>query len=400
MRILIITESNPYLTSTATDNRLLSLVDGLKVKNVKIDFLLLYGFVNREEYKNYKNNKTFNSSEVLYLMPELFKIKVIKKTLRRIIKKRIFAKLLEDKIKGRNYDIIWLGFSDFIIEISIELFRLKLPVLFFHEKSEFSWIGLSNEEVHANYLNKFLPHIDIMSIMTKTLISYYKRFLSSTTIVVHLPMTVDFERFNLQSPTVGFRLSQPYIGYSGSINKKKDGVDILVKAFIHIMNEFPEYRLYLAGNQEPKDDYNDIVKIVEAHHATDRIVFLGLLDKEQIPTFLFNATILALARPASKQAEGGFPTKLGEYLATGNPVCLTKVGEVETYLKHNDSAFIVLPDSYITFAHALKEAITSPYAKEIGIRGKKVAKAFFNKDIQSEILFEIFSRTILNAKTN
>ena len=51
-----------------------------------------------------------------------------------------------------------------------------------------------------------------------------------------------------------------------------------------------------------------------------------------------------MARPDSRQARGGFPTKLGEYLATGKPVCVTKVGEITVYLEDNVSAFLAEPE--------------------------------------------------------
>ena len=54
---------------------------------------------------------------------------------------------------------------------------------------------------------------------------------------------------------------------------------------------------------------------------------------------------MALARPTNKQAEGGFPTKLGEYLATGNTVVVTNVGEIGEFLHDKVNAFVSDPDS-------------------------------------------------------
>ena len=59
-----------------------------------------------------------------------------------------------------------------------------------------------------------------------------------------------------------------------------------------------------------------------------------------MPKYLCNAKLLALARPDSIQAQGGFPTKLGEYLATGRPVVVTKVGEIPDYLEDGVNAFL------------------------------------------------------------
>jgi len=65
---------------------------------------------------------------------------------------------------------------------------------------------------------------------------------------------------------------------------------------------------------------------------------------------LLFAKILALARPKSKVADAGFPSKLTEYLSTGNPVVVTRVGEIPYYLKDNVHAFLTEPDSVNSFA--------------------------------------------------
>ncbi len=57
--------------------------------------------------------------------------------------------------------------------------------------------------------------------------------------------------------------------------------------------------------------------------------------------------------PDSKQAQGGFPTKLGEYLATGNPVCATTVGEIPDYLVDGESVYFAVPGSVDSFADAM-----------------------------------------------
>ena len=65
----------------------------------------------------------------------------------------------------------------------------------------------------------------------------------------------------------------------------------------------------------------------------DSIVFTGIVSAADIPQILKNAAVLALDRPDSLQAQCGFPTKLGEYLLTENPVIVTKVGDIPLFLE-------------------------------------------------------------------
>ena len=106
--------------------------------------------------------------------------------------------------------------------------------------------------------------------------------------------------------------------------------------------------------------------------------------REQILQIICHDDLLVLPRPDSKQAQGGFPTKLGVYLATGNPVCSTRVGEIPDYIKNNDSLFFANPGSVSSLADALDKALIDPVnAKRVAVNGGKVAEKEFCEDNQS-----------------
>ena len=125
----------------------------------------------------------------------------------------------------------------------------------------------------------------------------------------------------------------------------------------------------------------------------DKVFWKGEFSRDAIPAIIKNASVLALPRPDSKQAQGGFPTKLGEYLATGNPVCATKVGEIPDYLVDGESVFFAEPGSVNSFAEAMRKALSNAAeAEQIGKKGLEVAQKHFNKDIQSKLLYHFLSQ--------
>jgi glycosyltransferase involved in cell wall biosynthesis len=129
-----------------------------------------------------------------------------------------------------------------------------------------------------------------------------------------------------------------------------------------------------------------------------KVFWMKEYPRDSIPSILKNASLLVLPRPASKQAQGGFPTKLGEYLATGNPVCSTTVGEISDYLVDGESVYFAEPGSVESFAGAMERALSDPIkAREVGLNGRKVAEKYFNKDIQAKILYD-FLMKILQEK--
>lgn len=388
MKVLVILETNPFVASNAANNRFLSLAEGLSDNGVNVDLLFLNGYTEKNEKVKFKESGTFRKLNYQYLFPYNYSSFVTRNFFKRILPVRFTKRKINKNFKENRYDFIWLGLSSRIVQLGLELFKTQADMLFFHERSEYSWIGFEgNKRIHKLYLEKFLPQIDVLSVMTKTLQNYYKEYVGNKTRIIHLPMTVDLSRFDRSF--VENKLDKPYMAYCGEMDNTKDGVDILLQSFIKIMTKFPKVKLYLAGPLFPENDYIMQKDLIRKFSADKRIIYLGSLPKEDIPGFLSNAKVLALARPESKQAEGGFPTKLGEYLATGNPVCVTSVGEIGDYLNDNVSAFFAQPGSVDEFAFALERALTSKNAKEVGIRGKDVAVKNFNKKTQSKLLHNI-----------
>ena len=99
--------------------------------------------------------------------------------------------------------------------------------------------------------------------------------------------------------------------------------------------------------------------------------------------------MLVLARPDNKQSEAGFPTKLGEYLATGKPVVVTRVGEIPEYLKDQENAFIASPGDAHNFAMKMKQVMNNyDDALKVGHKGQQLALTTFNSTYQGLKLAE------------
>lgn len=231
---------------------------------------------------------------------------------------------------------------------------------------------------------KALHNIDVLAVMTKHLEQYYHNYTSPNTKYIHLPMTVDLSRFSDVSMST-LPYEKPYIAFTGTYTDLKDGVSILIKSFASIAEKHPTYKLYLAGFYNP--DMEKQVQLINDLGLENRVKHIGMLDKSVIPSFIKNASLLVLSRPDSRQAQGGFPTKLGEYLATGNPVCVTKVGEIPDYLEDNVSAFMAEPGDVNSFADAMDRALRdADNAKQVGVNGRKVAEKHFNAEVQAKRL--------------
>ncbi len=221
-------------------------------------------------------------------------------------------------------------------------------------------------------------------LMTNSLFEYFNNLKSSRAKTCIIPMTVDLTRF---SSTSKAPFSFEYIVYAGSLSNEKDGIDILINAFGRIALTFKDIRLVIIGDNSNSNRFKRIMNQVNKFNSNikERIVFTGRIDSTNISSYLCNAKIMALARPNSIQAQGGFPTKLGEYLATGNPVVISEVGEIPLYLAHKKNALLCKPSDVDDFALNL-EWVLNNYneAKIIGHEGRRLAREVFNSKIQAK----------------
>ncbi len=197
----------------------------------------------------------------------------------------------------------------------------------------------------------------------------------------HIPMTVDLERFSLNK--MNFSKTLTYIGY---LNDEKDGVNILIKAFTKIIKKITKNIITHYREVPNSIIYESYIRSAnELGVPNSNICFYGKVDSDLVPQILSESKLLLLALPNSKQADNGFSTKLGEYLASGIPVIVTSVGEIPKYLKDGESVFIAEPSNIDSFATKIEEALSNyEKATRIGFNGKKVAEKHFNNILQTK----------------
>lgn len=197
---------------------------------------------------------------------------------------------------------------------------------------------------------------------------------------------VDFSRFSQLEKTS----HNNSIAYCGTLGFKKDGVDLLIKAFAIFIKNHPDYHLSLYGRGENDSTITKLKDLCVELSIQDHVVFHGYTKYEEMPQALVNASILALSRPRNVQNTYGFPTKLGEYLATGNPVVVTSVGEIPLFIKDGINGFLSEPGNVYSFAEKLSQVADNyEEAKKVGQLGYEAALKFFSYSFVSSVFNEL-----------
>lgn len=295
---------------------------------------------------------------------------------------RFYLKHFVKNLKAGDKVFVY-AFPDLVVELA-----KRKDISVFVERTEYDGVSFVCH-VQKTTVPKFLDacrSIDGVIVISQNLKRYYIEQGCKPDQVHIVNMIADSSRFL----GVEKQPSEPYIAYCGTATNTKDGVDELIKAFAITVSQHPDLKLYIIGSTPSKKQRFGNLELAKCLGIESKVVFTGVVPSTEIPQLLKNATLLALDRPNNLQAQYGFPTKLGEYLLTANPVVLTNVGNIPNFLKDMESALIADPDNPQAFAKKMNWAIEHPQeAKIIGFNGKKVAERFFNSTIETNKIINI-----------
>ncbi len=299
----------------------------------------------------------------------------------------VFKKLRSERnIEGNNFLVIY-GDTDiytlpFIISAKILGYKIILDIvedrLLTQEK--LSILARVNLFVGEIIFPLAVRLVDGIVVISKYLEKKYK----SVTKLPVILITVSAANLNTKRISKGKKKEFIEIAYSGSFGRK-DGVEYLIEAFNQIQYKYDNVRLILIGTPKKGFTNKKISKDIE---------ITGYLNDDDYQAKLSNADILCMTRIDSKFAQAGFPFKLGEYLATAQPVVATDVSDVSLYLDHLQDIILAKPSDTKSLVDSIELLIKSPEKRKvIGENGRKKCEKYFNPEINSKMLFD-FMKTI------
>jgi len=249
--------------------------------------------------------------------------------------------------------------------------------------------GAAREARQERYGRGFIRRFDLVVAITRYLAGYAKPYLRPGADAIVIPIMVDCNEYRSdQSPATNPRL----VTYVGMLNEQKDGVTTLMTAFSRVAADLPDLCLRLVGDSDEARVSNipEFRRVAAELGVADRVEFAGQVRRDEIPAYLADSSVLVLARPSSQRAEAGFPTKLGEYLASGRPVVVTRTSDIPEYLTDGESAYLAPPNDVDALAERLRSALAGPGAAAIGAAGRLVAERCFDYRVGGAVLAEAF----------
>lgn len=318
--------------------------NGIKIRLIHRIFSILklydlIGFVNSYKYylrfldKNEKNVQVITSDKLIRLM--------------------ILG------IIGKRYNLK----NVFIFDEFPSPIRTKL-------KNDIPWI---KRKLYSFVLRNYQGYISI----SNDLKNFYTKLNKKLCFI--LSNIIDVDLFNIV-PVYNNKVE--ILTYTGNMELKKDNIDLIINAFAIVNKKYPQLKLMVYG-PDNSDDGFFLKDLVYNLNLSSKVIFGGVLSRKQIPQILGQSDILVTSQPKTKRASGGFPTKLAEYLISGKPTILTRVGDNELYVKDKVHAFFVEPHDIQGYADAICNIIENyNTSKDVAINGKLLIYNKYSHKIQ------------------
>jgi glycosyltransferase involved in cell wall biosynthesis len=196
---------------------------------------------------------------------------------------------------------------------------------------------------------------------------------------------VDIEVFG--GPQNGYPKRDPSgacsIAYAGALSWL-EGIPVLLEAFALVRKVRMDCTLILAGREVRDDVFGmpiDVRKMMEDLDIRQSVKLVGVLSEAGVAHLLQRADVLVIPKidhPANHHAA---PIKLGEYLASGRPVVVSRTGGVDQFVRDGIDAVLFEPGDACQLAEAILSLLTdSEKASQIGKSGAGVAARECSKE--------------------
>lgn len=397
MNKIVVITSIPFPNGFAPSNRIISYCKGFEMNNYLGEIVVIKP--NRESVnKGFGSKGSFEG--INYIFPGKKVLCSANFVLRQFqyyysITASIFYIIINYFFKKKSDFIIFYGHNPFF-EIIVLFFSKLCNVVLYKEQSEnpylffHSYKFLPQKIVEFLYMKIIYKSYSGILVMTSPLKKLFIKSGITEKKVLIVNNAVFIDKFISKTDN---KNNEEYFAFIGSLNQKKDGILTLLEALAVVKKKYPNIRLKIAGFGFG-NDVNIFHDKVSELSLNNNVEYLGCLDSFSAINLIRNATGLLSARPNSLQAEYGFPTKIIEYLATGNPVVTTITGDLKLFLIDNENAFIAPVDSSDGFAISwLKLLDDMENAHQIGRRGQLLVKDIFNPQIQTKRIIDFYNNS-------
>lgn len=181
-----------------------------------------------------------------------------------------------------------------------------------------------------------------------------------------VPVLTDFDRYG----GIKIQEGQKYFLFCGDAGYF-EVIKFIIDSFEKLENTTAFLYLVINGHDLDKQLVRNYI---EANSCKNRIRVFSKLTNKELSNYYKNAIALLIPLRPTFQDTARFPHKIGEYLASGNPVISTNYGEVKYYFKDMENMLIADTYDINLFAKKMQYVlINTEEAQKVGCNGRKMA---------------------------
>lgn len=263
----------------------------------------------------------------------------------------------------------------YLFKIPLAYNHVELASAIVHRKGFFTKI---NDYLFEQYL---IPSMDGAFPISEVLVEDFRKVAPKKK-QLKIPILCEFEKFDIQvSPP-----ERDYFLYCGALDYR-ELLDFILKAYDLLPEHNPVDLHFVLGGGTP-EDLADLQQHVQSFKKGNQVKIFHNVRHADIPKHYKPAKALLIPLRPTLQDAARFPHKIGEYLASGNPMISTNYGEVAHYFTDQENALIADVYEVEPFAAKMQFVLDHPKtAKKIGQKGLTFGrKAFSYSSYGAQIL--------------
>lgn len=168
------------------------------------------------------------------------------------------------------------------------------------------------------------------------------------------------------------------------------GCDVLIDAFVNILEKIPSAHLLFLGKAKSQDFQKRLNQMVLKYNLSQTVTYHPLVSKSLVPHFLNIAKVGFIPFRDRFYNNVGSPNKLFEYMSCGVVPVASNMIEFKQYITDKQNGVLVQPENSIELAKKTIELLTKEQLlKNMANKSLKLVKTKYNWDNEEKKFLNI-----------
>ena len=170
------------------------------------------------------------------------------------------------------------------------------------------------------------------------------------------------------------------------------GLHVLIRAIPFISRQFPNVRVYVAGNKNFLENGNHygayIKKLMKKYHAEKQIIFLDTLSDKRVKERLLSTHISVMPSIIENS-----PNSIGEAMILGTPIVAANVGGIPSIVRDGVDGYLYTSGNERELAKAIcRIFMNDAVALKFSNREYRQSRKLYSRESNAQQLIEIYKQ--------